>query len=191
LADTITQEVDRKYSNKIIIDIGLCICLHHCESIGDAHIYQSDGCAHNEVVFRLLVFRPFVGEILIGKISVSSEEGLKVSLGFFEDICIPPYMLPQPSHFDAIEKSWVWTYDDARYQLVNGEDIRFRVSQLQYTRPSITKKAATAADNDVNGQPRRNKTTTSLDLTMSEPAPAALKIVGDIRDQGFGHLSWW
>lgn len=33
-----------------------------------------------------------------------------VTLGFFEDIVIPPYKLQHPSRFDQMEQVWVWEY---------------------------------------------------------------------------------
>lgn len=34
-----------------------------------------------------------------------------VTLGFFEDIIIPPHKLQHPSRFDQTEQAWVWEYD--------------------------------------------------------------------------------
>lgn len=34
-----------------------------------------------------------------------------VTLGFFEDIVIPPNKLQHPSRFDQMEQAWVWEYD--------------------------------------------------------------------------------
>lgn len=33
-----------------------------------------------------------------------------VSLGFFDDIIIPPNALQHPSRFDEQEQAWVWEY---------------------------------------------------------------------------------
>ena len=45
------------------------------------------------MTFRLIVFRPFKGEVLIGRISSSTPAGIKVRLDFFEDILIPGHLL--------------------------------------------------------------------------------------------------
>lgn len=74
-------------------------------------------------------------EILIGKIRSCSVDGVHgnicindivylshlrfyvlpnfttVTLGFFEDIVIPPHKLQHPSRFDQMEQAWVWEYD--------------------------------------------------------------------------------
>ena len=79
----------------MISDFGLCICIQDFSRVEDAIIYPADGGAHHRVVFRVIVFRPFVGEIAVGTIVGSDENGLKVSIEFFEDIFIPHYLLPQ------------------------------------------------------------------------------------------------
>jgi DNA-directed RNA polymerase III subunit RPC8 len=61
------------------------------------------------VKFRLIVFRPFKGEIMLGKISSATEHGIKsmslpvattvtpltipVGVEFFNDILVPPNLL--------------------------------------------------------------------------------------------------
>lgn len=56
-----------------------------------------------------------------------------VSLGFFDDILIPPSALQHPSRFDETEQAWVWEYDTgdgSKHDLFMdaGESIRFRVT---------------------------------------------------------------
>ncbi|KAG5176986.1 RNA polymerase III subunit Rpc25-domain-containing protein [Tribonema minus] len=142
--DVLTEVVDMKYSNKVIINVGLAICLHSFESVGDALVYPSDGSAHYEAEFRLLMFRPFVGEVLTGKIGRCSETGITVSIGFFEDITIPKPLLCHPSVYHKRHKAWVWKYSDAdadaadfnpddSYIMQVGDEIRFRVRTLDFT----------------------------------------------------------
>jgi DNA-directed RNA polymerase III subunit RPC8 len=46
-------------------DVGLVISLFDIVEIGDSHIFPGDGSSHTRVVFRLLVFRPFIEEVLV------------------------------------------------------------------------------------------------------------------------------
>jgi hypothetical protein len=39
-----------------------------------------------------------------------AEISFPVSLGFFDDIIIPPNALQHPSRFDEREQAWVWEY---------------------------------------------------------------------------------
>lgn len=48
--------------------MGLGITLYDVQSIEGGHIYPNDGAAHFRVRFRLVVFRPFAGEVLLGRL---------------------------------------------------------------------------------------------------------------------------
>ena len=72
--------------------------------------FEGDGASHTKVRFRMLVFRPHMEEVLIGKIKSCSKEGVHVSLEFFDDILIPAESLQHPSRFDETESVWVWEY---------------------------------------------------------------------------------
>lgn len=56
-----------------------------------------------------------------------------VTLGFFDDILIPPTALQHPSRFEEAEQAWVWEYpldEGATHDLYMdiGEPIKFRVT---------------------------------------------------------------
>lgn len=56
-----------------------------------------------------------------------------VTLGFFDDIIIPPKALQVPSRFDETEQVWIWEYDlgeGEKHDLFMdiGETVRFRVT---------------------------------------------------------------
>lgn len=110
--------------------------LYDIKKIEESYIFPGDGASHTRVKFRFVVFRPFIEEILIGRIRSCSADGVHgkklnnlkkcfvayniisinvlfliiVTLGFFEDIVIPPYKLQHPSRFDQMEQVWVWEY---------------------------------------------------------------------------------
>lgn len=56
-----------------------------------------------------------------------------VTLGFFDDILIPPTALQHPSRFEETEQAWVWEYpleEGEKHDLFMdiGEPIKFRVT---------------------------------------------------------------
>ena len=51
-------------------DVGLVISLFDISEIGDSHIFPGDGSSHTRVVFRLLVFRPFIEEVLVSTVNI-------------------------------------------------------------------------------------------------------------------------
>lgn len=104
--NAVTDVLNEKYANKVVQEVGHCICVHDILNVTEGFILYLDGCSYVRgiscairiitctqrfflVTFRLVVFRPFVGEILVGKIKSSSPAGVVVTLGFFDDILIP------------------------------------------------------------------------------------------------------
>jgi len=64
--------------------------------VGEGKVRYGDGFLWYTVVFRLTVFRPFPTEIILAKVKSSDEDGIQLSVGFFEDMWIPLVYLPQP-----------------------------------------------------------------------------------------------
>jgi DNA-directed RNA polymerase III subunit RPC8 len=107
----IEDELNKKLANKVIYQLGLCIALFDIVKMEDSYIFPGDGSSHTRVTFRFVVFRPFIDEILVGKVKSSSREGIHVSMTFFDDIFIPSTNLPTPTRFDETEQLYVWQYD--------------------------------------------------------------------------------
>lgn len=143
------------------MNVGLCIALKDIIRVGDSIILPGDGASHTEILFRYIVFRPHSGDIITGKIRSCSREGvhgkylknsryprelvmavakiynstfyLVVTLGFFDDILIPPTVLQHPSRFEEAEQAWIWEYpvdggETHDLYMDIGESIKFRVS---------------------------------------------------------------
>jgi DNA-directed RNA polymerase III subunit RPC8 len=103
------------------------------------------------VHFRLIVFRPFKGEILMGKLISSSDMGLRISMGFFDDIFVPaPAMLFEPSRFSDVEKVWIWeSSPESILYFDHNEMVRFRVEGETWTDLSPEKQPAPGEEVDV------------------------------------------
>ena len=70
LPDSLSEALTEKLANKVLKDVGLVIALWDIISIGDSYLFPGDGSSHTRVEFRILVFRPFMEEVLIGKVIV-------------------------------------------------------------------------------------------------------------------------
>ena len=108
-------EIDRKYPNRVLLDHGLVVSRYGgLQGVSHGVCVAGDGGSHHECRFRLLLFRPLVGEVCVGRIRRSTSEGVHVTLGFFDDVFIPAYWMLRPSTFDRKSGLWVWMpqYDD-------------------------------------------------------------------------------
>ena len=183
-------------------DVGLCICVHDILDSSEGRIRWGDGCLYYTVVFRLVVFRPFANEVLVGRISSSSSDSIRVTMGFFDDIYIPPHLLPSPSAFDYQEQAWFWLLDPAseahvadpllsapeeRMYLDVGEIIRFAIESDTFydlePGPAVGEGKLGDVPSGVGSIPG--------DSSSNRCNFASYKIIGSIAGQGLGLVSWW
>ncbi|XP_009077345.1 PREDICTED: DNA-directed RNA polymerase III subunit RPC8 isoform X2 [Acanthisitta chloris] len=153
LNESIAEELNKKLANKVVYNVGLCICLYDITKLEDSYIFPGDGASHT-----------------------------KVSIGFFDDIVIPPESLQQPAKFDEAEQVWVWEYEteEGAHDLYMdiGEEIRFRVMDETFVDTSPTGPSSAEAS-----------TSNATEEVQKKEAPYTL--VGSISEPGLGLLSWW
>ncbi|XP_006798033.1 DNA-directed RNA polymerase III subunit RPC8 isoform X2 [Neolamprologus brichardi] len=178
LNEAVAEELNKKLANKVVYNVGLCICLYDITKLEDSYIFPGDGASHTKVHFRYVVFHPFLDEILIGKIKYCSQEGVYESL-------------QQPAKFDEAEQVWLWEYetDEGAHDLYmdQGEEIRFRVTDEVFVDTSPTGPATAASD--TAAQPGQSTAPPKEDGGEKKEAPYTL--IGTICEPGLGLLSWW
>lgn len=128
------QEINRKYANRVLRDVGLFIALYDVQSCSDGQLKPGDGGVYTKVEFRLVSFMPFEGEVLVGWISRCTSEGINVRMEFFDNIFIPKTMLFEDSHFISKDQAWVWRMNGYELFMDTNEKIRFRVEQRKFDR---------------------------------------------------------
>lgn len=181
LPDALSDALNAKLANKVLKDVGLVIALFDILNIGESHVMAGDGASHTKVTFRVLVFRPFPEEILVGKIKSSNKEGVTLNLGFFDDIFVPAEALQHPCRFDESDQVWVWEYptedgDHHDLYMDPGEEIRFRVTSESFVDTSPS--APNLLGKDVKSM-------------TDEESNIPYQIVASINEPGLGLLSWW
>lgn len=170
-----------KYGNRVVPGEGLCIAVYDF-SHGEAVVHEGDGGAYMRAQFRLLMFRPSVGQILVGTVRQADPTGLLVSLKFFQHIIIPKDKLKDPSVFNAETGDWDWQYagDDGQVQAAPmeiGAAIRFRVEALQFTERTLDDKTEDAVED-----------ATPPSVANLRPP---MRIMGSIIEEGLGLARWW
>ncbi|KAG8663350.1 DNA-directed RNA polymerase III subunit RPC8 isoform X2 [Manihot esculenta] len=172
LQDAIKQELENTFLDKVIANLGLCISVYDIRKLEGGFIFPGDGASTYVVEFRMVVFRPFVGEIIAAKLKESNKDGLRLSLGFFDDIYVPAHRLPNPSIYERdpgnrYQVVWSWEYDseDNNKFIIDGlDEIKFRVENVEY--PPVP-------------------------IEQPEKPFAPMVITGTLDDDGLGPVSWW
>ncbi|WWC59584.1 uncharacterized protein I303_102141 [Kwoniella dejecticola CBS 10117] len=196
-AITIQDAINRKYANKLVPDKGLALSLFDILTAEDGKVTWGNGLMYYKVSFRLMLFAPFVGEVIVGRVSSTTKSYIRISLGFFQDIYILPSLLPPNSAYDPTQKKFFWVSPDDEgtlltpEQLANsivadrlyideGEPIRFRVDSIEWQ--------------DVRPTPQSLIAEQDGDSERIEKDPiekAGFKILATIAESGLGVTSWW
>ncbi|CAG8543331.1 1089_t:CDS:2 [Paraglomus occultum] len=191
--EALSDEINKKYANKrptiqhdsnqlkkVVHDVGLCVCLHDIIDTSEEFVHYGDGSSYVKVKFRMVVFRPFIGELLVGKIKTCTPEGVRVSIDFFDDIHIPSMLLKHQSVFDQSEQAWVWHYEPGLLLWMEVDDlVRFRVVGEAFT--DITPMSAPRS--------RGGLLDTNLAGNSAQIPPYQLRC--SIQEDGLGPLAWW
>lgn len=198
---SISDQINAKYANKVLVDVGLCIALFDILSCSEGKVRFGDGCLYHHVTFRLIVFRPFTQEVLTGKIKSSDEAGIRITMGFFDDVYIPSHLIPKPCAFDHQERAWFWLYEarteqiaadpllshqDERMYLDTAEMVRFTVESEEFwdaePGPGVVSGAGESGQNSAGLHHNQH--------TAKETKPH-YSITASIAGSGLGLVSWW
>ncbi|RYP10296.1 hypothetical protein DL764_000788 [Monosporascus ibericus] len=123
----IEDNINAKYSNRVIQKIGLCICMYDLLWASEGLIGHGTGMVNVNVEFRMIVFRPFKGETILGKISSATPDGIHIRTDFFEEIFVPYKELPENTEFVHNEQAWTWIVDGESMYYDKNEMVRLQV----------------------------------------------------------------
>ncbi|QCE04767.1 DNA-directed RNA polymerase III subunit RPC8 [Vigna unguiculata] len=171
IREAIHMELEKLFLDKVIANLGLCISVYDIRSIDGGFIFPGDGAPTYTVVFNLIMFRPFVGEIITAKLISSDSNGLQLSLGFFDDIYVPAHHMPYPNHFVEDEQGkrkgvWFWDFNEQEYPIQETDVIKFQVQNVSYPQIPVE-------------QPKESKPF------------APMLVTGSLDHDGLGPVSWW
>ncbi|KAI9220121.1 RNA polymerase III subunit Rpc25-domain-containing protein [Blastocladiella britannica] len=169
----IEDEVNIKYGGRVFHNVGLCICMRDLLHVEQGIVQHTEGSAYYKVKFTMVVFRPFPSEVFFGTIIASSRDGIRVSTNFFDDIFVPPSLLPSPRRFDETDNVWVWQTENAELFFDVDEKVRVQVQSIEFKeiRPDAAKRDA------------------GTGAVQRQQVP--FKVVGDFSAPGLGPASWW
>ncbi|CAG8447151.1 8307_t:CDS:2 [Diversispora eburnea] len=199
--EALTDEINRIYANKVIQEIGLCICLFDILSASEEVVHYGNGASYANVTFRLVVFRPFIGEILEGTVSSNTAEGVKVTLGYFDDILIPTNQ-DDKWKFDHETQVWVRLWDniipeeewesveDKYLYMYMDKDlpIRFRVIDEKFT--DVGTKGPPPKRTGMKTSSSSTILSNKLIIPFNNTKQVPYELIGSIAERGLGATVW-
>ncbi len=180
-ARAVEDFINTKYADKVIQKVGLCVCFHSIISLSEGLIGHGSGIVNANVEFRMIVFRPFKGEIVNATITNSDPQlGIALSHDFFEDVIIPPETLLENTIWDQDDTGtelFIWNQgsDEAgepiKYYFDRTEKCYYRVEEEQW--------------NDLSPQKQRH----GQEEERDENPPYVIR--GSMMQSGLGPTFWW
>lgn len=73
--EAVANALEKAFVDRVVTDAGLVVTVYDILSIDGGFVFHSDGAAHFKVSFRLVVFRPLVGEVLTGTLKRCNRSG--------------------------------------------------------------------------------------------------------------------
>ncbi|KAJ7173619.1 polymerase III polypeptide H [Mycena filopes] len=184
----ITAELNKKYANRILHDVGLCICVFDLTEAGEGKVRYGDGFLWYKVVFRMVIFRPFQSEVLLAKVMSSDPSGIRLSLGFFDDIYAPVPYLPLPNAFDPNERAHFWLPSS---ELKQSELLDSPTVERMWIDKGEVVRVRVEADEFYDDEPGPVKMADGVQVVREVQARAPFTIIVSMAEQGLGPTSWW
>eukprot|EP00850_Spirogloea_muscicola_P021737 SM000260S09933 [mRNA] locus=s260:152288:154296:+ [translate_table: standard] len=202
----VRAELRRAYIDKVIRDVGLVVALYDVQSVTGGFVYPGDGAPRFTVAFRLVVFRPFVGEVLLGKLRSADTSGLCRA---FQLVSPPDWnsncRLCGSSLLELaiLQLLLHWLYDELMTMPDHIATAAGLLAALAAAARSNEEEELWVwrfGDNelfmDIDEEVRFRVAQVSFVPTPLEPEPGAppfapMRIVGDINADGLGLVSWW
>ncbi|KZV64667.1 polymerase III polypeptide H [Peniophora sp. CONT] len=183
------DELNKKYANRVLHDIGLCVCVFDLAEVSEGKVRYGDGFLWYTVTFRLTVFRPFPSELLLAKVKTSDEDGIHLTVGFFDDMYIPARYLPQPSAFDPNERAHFWLMG-AEPGASTHELLDSPTEERMYIDPGEVLRVRVEIDEFYDDEPGPPKASEGVRVVVERRRPP-YKITCSIQEQGLGPVAWW
>lgn len=82
--ESVKKQLEKTYSNYIDEDIGAVIAILEVVRVGEGILIPGDAAAYYDSVFKIIVFKPILQELVYGQISQITNFGAFLNLGSFE-----------------------------------------------------------------------------------------------------------
>jgi len=129
LEESVIKNIKKKYDGFIHKDIGIVIDVPAVNDIGEGVIIPGDGASYYKTKFELIVFKPELQEVVLGKIKDIAEFGAFIGLGPIEGMI---HVSQTMDDFVSFAKDKVLAGKDSKRSLKVGDSCRARIIAVSY-----------------------------------------------------------
>lgn len=129
LKTAVLKQIKEKYEGYISKELGIVVDVSGIENIGKGVIIPGDGARFYKVVFNLLVFKPELQEVVLGKIKDIADFGAFINLGPIDGMI---HISQTMDDFVSFSKDKVLLGKDTKKSLKIGDLCRARLIAISY-----------------------------------------------------------
>ena len=126
---SITLEIKKKYNGYISQELGFVIDVSKIDKVGKGIILPGDGSAHYQVEFTLIIYKPDLQEIVLGKITNVADFGAFLNIGPVEGMI---HISQTMNDFVSFGKDGVLLGKNSKRSLKVGDICRARIIAVSY-----------------------------------------------------------
>ncbi|KAI6006688.1 RNA polymerase Rpb7 [Pisolithus orientalis] len=173
--EALINEINKKYANRVLHDVGLCICLFDLAEAGEGKVRYGDGCHWYKVKFRS-------GRVILAKVKSSDEDGIRLSR------YVPSTPTLTASYSDPNERAHFWLPDSEA--TTAHELLESLTAERMYVDQGDIVRVRVEADEFYDDEPGPPKATDGVAVKREARRPP-YTITCSIAEQGLGPVSWW
>jgi len=129
IEEAITKRIRKKYEGYISSDLGITIDVAKVNSIGEGRIIAGDGAPYYDTDFELLVFRPELQEVILGKIKDIADFGVFITLGPIEGMI---HISQTMDDFVSFSKDKTLSGKESKRVLKTADNCRARIIAISF-----------------------------------------------------------
>jgi len=127
--EAVLKAVNERFENFISKELGVVIGVAEIVNVGEGVIIPGDGAAYYDAHFKLLIFKPEIQEVLLGKINEISDFGAFIDMGPLDGMI---HISQTMDDFVSYNKAGTLTGKETKRVLKVGDKCRARIIALSF-----------------------------------------------------------
>lgn len=129
LEDAMIERIKKKYEGYISKELGIVIDVSRLDKIGEGIIIPGDGASYYETEFEVIIFKPEMQEVLLGRIKDIADFGAFINIGPIDGMI---HISQTMNDFVSFNKEKTLAGKESKKTLKIGDKCRARIIATSY-----------------------------------------------------------
>ena len=134
--EAVIERIKTEYDGYVSKELGIVINVSEIKEIGDGIIIPGDGASYYEAVFDLIIFRPELQEVVLGKIKDITDFGAFINIGPIEGMI---HISQTMDDFVSFAKDKTLAGKESKKVLKVGDKCKARIIAVSFKDPTNPK----------------------------------------------------